>query len=538
MVNPIIFSASSRIGKISAEADEEFLFDCFVDVAALSELRQAGSPKMLLLGSTGSGKTALIRKIERDSSSASLIQLDEMALDYLGNSDVIQFLISIDVNLDLFFQALWKHVILIEFIRLKFQVSDEQRSKFVFSQIFEAFARDQRKQRGIEYLRKWESKFWISMDENIREITQNLEKTVNAELGLEVERFNARSGYARTLSSEKKSQLQRVARKFVAPELLSDLAKVIDTLAEHATKSEPSYILIDQLDENWIDPSIKYPLIRALIESLKSLRRIRDLKTVVALRSDLLEKVILETRNDGFQSEKYEDYIIRLRWDAKLLKRLINERINFLFRRKYNSENVMFEHIFSEKVTNTGKPFTAILDRSLMRPRDIINFVNMCLEASEGHTTVTRKAFGQAERDYSANRLTAMIEEWQNVVVGAGSLIDLLRGKREVFQMAEFCTGDLLDNLVNCFPAAPEHTKDSLWRLVEDATSKSVDPFDLACLLIEKLHLMGAVGVKYDVNLPYQFFFQTQKPLPNSHLTAQTKIRVHPMLHSALGIRS
>jgi predicted ABC-type ATPase len=49
---------------------------------------------MLLLGSTGSGKTSLIRKIEKDSESASLIQLDEMAMDYLGNSDVIQFLIS------------------------------------------------------------------------------------------------------------------------------------------------------------------------------------------------------------------------------------------------------------------------------------------------------------------------------------------------------------------------------------------------------------------------------------------------------------
>ena len=30
-----------------------------------------------------------------------------------------------------------------------------------------AFSRDQRKAKGLDYLRKWESKFWISMDENI-----------------------------------------------------------------------------------------------------------------------------------------------------------------------------------------------------------------------------------------------------------------------------------------------------------------------------------------------------------------------------------
>jgi|TARA_B110000908_G_C10236225_1_gene443482 hypothetical protein len=241
------------------------------------------------------------------------------------------------------------------------------------------------------------------MDENIREITENLETSINSELGVEVEKFTAKAGYARTLSAEKKSQLQRVARKFVAPELLTDLAKVVDTLAEHGTRTKPCFILIDSLDENWIDPSIKYPLIRALIENLKSLRRVSDLKTVVALRSDLLEKVVLETRDSGFQSEKYEDYIIRLKWDSTQLKALINKQINFLFRRKYNTQNVTFEDIFSEKLTNTGRPFSALLEKSLYRPRDIINFVNMCLEASEGTTSVSRKAFIQTERTYSAN---------------------------------------------------------------------------------------------------------------------------------------
>ncbi|GAA6209008.1 hypothetical protein NBRC116601_23010 [Cognatishimia sp. WU-CL00825] len=536
MQNPIVFNASSRIGRISAEADEEFLFECFVDVSALAELKEIGSPKMLLLGSTGAGKTAIIRKIEKEFARSNSIQLDEMALDYLANSDVIQFLVEIDVNLDLFFQALWKHVVLIEFIRLKFNVCDEQKSKFIFSQIFDAFKTDQRKQRGLEYLRKWESKFWISMDENIREITENLETSVSAELGSEIERFSARAGYARTLSAEKKSQLQRVARKFVAPELLTDLAKVVDTLAEHGTRVEPSFILIDSLDENWIDPSIKYPLIRALIESLKSLRRIHDLKTVVALRSDLLEKVILETKDAGFQSEKYEDYIVRLKWDSNQLKQLVNKRVNFLFRRKYNTQNITFEDIFTEKVTNSGSPFNALLDKSLYRPRDIINFVNMCLEAAEGSTTVTRKTFNQAEISYSANRLTAMVEEWQNVIVGSASLVELLKGKRATFTLSDFCTTKLLDDLVQNFPDSNNRSKDTLWQLVEEATTKTVEPFTLAGVLVEKLHLMGAIGVKISPNTPYQYFFQTQKPLPNNHLEPNTKIRIHPMIHSALGI--
>ena len=338
------------------------------------------------------------------------------------------------------------------------------------------------------------------------------------------------------MSAEKKSQLQRVARKFIAPQLLTDLAKVIDTLAEYDSKQQCSYILIDQLDENWIDESIKYPMIRALIESLKSLRRITDLKTIVSLRSDLLEKVILETRDSGFQSEKYEDYTIRLKWDATLLKELVNKRINYLFRRKYSTQNITFEDIFPEKVTNTGSPLSAILERSLMRPRDVINFVNFCLEASEGKTSVSRKPFAQAERVYSANRMNAMIEEWQNVVIGVEGLINTLKGKKASFPLSEFCTTEFLGTLVNNFPTSEKRSKDKLWRLVEEATSHNIEPFDLAACFIERLHLVGAIGVKYDPSLPYQYFFQTQKALPTTYLDPSTKVRVHTMIHSALGV--
>lgn len=124
---------------------------------------------------------------------------------------------------------------------------------------------------------------------------------------------------------------------------------MIDTLAEYDSKQQCSYILIDQLDENWIDESIKYPMIRALIESLKSLRRITDLKTIVSLRSDLLEKVILETRDSGFQSEKYEDYTIRLKWDATLLNELLNKRINYLFRKNIVRKTLHLKIFFLRK---------------------------------------------------------------------------------------------------------------------------------------------------------------------------------------------
>ncbi|WP_205957928.1 hypothetical protein, partial [Paracoccus salipaludis] len=158
------------------------------------------------------------------------------------------------------------------------------------------------------------------------------------------------------------------------------------------------------------------------------------------------------------------------------------------------------------------------------------------LEQSEGSTSVSRRSFTVAERSYSANRLTAMAEEWQNVILNADAVLNVLKGKREVFELSEFCTSDLLELLLKHYPNDAQGKPDELWQLVNDAMSRDVEPFELASTLISRLHLMGAVEVKYDPGLSYQFFFQTQKPLPTIQLEQSTKVKIHPMLHSALGV--
>ena len=66
------------------------------------------------------------------------------------------------------------------------------------------------------------------------------------------------------------------------------------------------YILVDRLDERWVDDSIRFRMIKALMETLKSFRKIRNLKILVALRQDVLERVVQETNDISFQREKFE----------------------------------------------------------------------------------------------------------------------------------------------------------------------------------------------------------------------------------------
>ena len=164
------------------------------------------------------------------------------------------------------------------------------------------------------------------MDENIKELTQTVEENIDAELSAEVSKFKSWAGYSRSLSKEKKSSLVARAKKRVNSSILLELGKVLEILSEFEGEgndkfSQGYYILIDKIDDKWVDDTIRYQMIRALIECLKSFRKIQNLKIIVALRSDVLERVFQESYHPGFQREKYDDYILRLKWDKTQLKK-------------------------------------------------------------------------------------------------------------------------------------------------------------------------------------------------------------------------
>ncbi|MEL6806774.1 MAG: hypothetical protein AAFO97_03250 [Pseudomonadota bacterium] len=536
--NPVIVAGSS-IGQVSAETDDEFLVECFVDHPVLEEISNPDSPKMIVLGNTGVGKTAMLRMVERKKEKCMRIEIDELSLNYVSNSDVIKFLHAIDVPTDRFFQALWKHIVCLEYIKLRYRVSNEDKSRSFFDRLREHFIADGAKQKALKYLERWDNKFWVNFDESAAEVTKQLENDISGSVGVELEKFKADAGYTKKISETKKQHLQQRLKKFVDADLLSELAGVINLLAEYnENENNCQYVLIDRLDENWVDANLRFRLIRSLIEALKSMRRIRDLKVIVALRADLMEKVILETKEEGFQSEKYSDYVARLTWSHDQLKTVVNKRINFLFRRKYTKENVFFEDIFPDKISKE-KPFPYVLDRTLHRPRDAISFVNYCLGQAAGKTVVNQTAAVSATRLYSAGRLEALVDEWRSVFPAIEPSIGVLRGRVQSFPLSELHTSDTVNQLMNDLFDRPQYQLDPLFGILDKSMNLGDGDgiFKVLRELIQRLHLIGAIGVNVAPSEPIHWFYKTQHRVPVATISLASKIRVHPMLHSALAIR-
>src|SRR5690606_5707600 len=98
------------------------------------------------------------------------------------------------------------------------------------------------------------------------------------------------------------------------------------------------YVLIDDLDKFIVEDDIRYKLLRALIETVKKFRAVRYVKFCIAMRSDILEAIFANTKGPGYQTEKYDDSIMDIRWSKDTLFRVVERRINEVFRRQYSRD--------------------------------------------------------------------------------------------------------------------------------------------------------------------------------------------------------
>ncbi|RWC26984.1 MAG: DNA repair ATPase [Mesorhizobium sp.] len=529
--NNHLITRDIRVGKNAAEEDEDLLYECFVGNTALNEVLDVSTNASILSGRTGSGKSAIIQYVTRNKNAA-FVSPSEMAMTHIANSDVLRFLHDIGADLNLFFQAVWKHALLVEFIRLRYKIRDEQQSRNWFLVILDRVKGDRSKARAIEYLREYAGSLWIEMDENVRQFTQTYEKRFLAELGVDISKFASKAGYGANLSNQNKSEYIARVRKIMNSEQLQDLSRVISLLAER-TDNDNYYILVDHLDERWIDDSLKYRMINSLVEALTKFRTIRNLKVIVALRSDVIERSIQENADSGFQREKFRDYVVAIEWDEKKLKELIDKRIGLTFRRKYSPQRqVLFEDIFADKVRGQ-MPYDYILDRTLLRPRDLISFVNECFKAADNKSSISPSDVYTAEVSYSQFRYEALVDEWRVAFPSLAAALEILRAKEISFKLSGLDESEV-DNIALEAVGQGKTATDPLTRSAAahcDAyTDHSRKQFIRTVAAV--LYRVGAVGLKLSPDEPVMYSHRGRAIIGVQEVGEGTGVRVVKMLHS------
>lgn len=528
------------VGDGTAEYDKEFIDNCFFDHPTFHSLTQRTNQKRFIYGRTGVGKSAFLQRIEDTQEKSVSLDLSEIALDYLINNDALRFLSELGINLEPFFQALWKHMVCLEFIKLKFKITDRDKSVTFFEGVKKRFSKDNSKARALAYLDKFATNFWVDTDKIIEELTTSVSNKIDAEAGGEYKKFRTKINFMKNMSREKKESLKQRLKHFINAETLGELNQVMTLLKSYDTNSsEMHYILIDGIDENWVDESIRYNMIRSLIEIQKPLRRLTDLKVIVALRADIFERVMQESTDPGQQREKYSATLSHVRWDKSQLKKLIDIRISHSCKSLYTGQTVTFDDVFSHNI-GRERPFDYLVDRTLLRPRDIITFVNECLKQARGQSSVLRKHVIDAEREYSRIRVEALQQEWKSALPCLEYLLEFIASRKHRFILKELLTADEVEVLIlngselhSTYPNDPvyEFTA-SNWKTWEDVR----DSPRLRSLVAAELYRVGAVGLKPSSSDRVLYSHRDAPTLAGRQIDQDTSVHVHKFLHLGMNV--
>lgn len=536
--NPVTIRQNFKIGELDAESDTILLDKCFIDSGYLKKLLDPHDNSSVVRGRTGAGKSALLHMVMSHAYKCRRLDPNDISIRFLEQSDIIAFFEALSVNLDMFYKILWRHILIMELLKLRHDIKSELDTNNFFTGIMSRLKKDEIKRKALEYFREWGDKFWIDTDAHLREITRKLERDTKASIGGELSGIELNAEYAKKLSEEQIVDVKKRATEVVSGLQIQKLNEILTLLAEYSfdDPQKKYFIVIDQLDENWAENETRYKFIRALIEEIKVFRKIKNIKIIVALRLDLLRSVFNLTRGSGFQEEKYESYILDIKWTPEQLTELVQKRINEVYRRQYTLDNVRIQDVFPKPKGGPAglAPIEYIIERTLLRPRDVLQYVNECFSIALDRERVSWGTIQKAESAYSLKRLRSLKEEWGDIYPSFEETVELLRNLPDKFSRTVIPRSNI-DSVIA--ELSIQETDDpcavSANRML-NGESKEADVINEILLC---LYNLGIVGFKVSSLTPYKWSFRDSTPATKNEIKRASGIKIHKMLHSALDIR-
>ncbi len=537
-----VFRKHDNVGAAAAENDSEFLAECFVDTGDLPLLLDKRNPKRIIVGRTGAGKTALLVGLTQSGCHVIKLSPHDLSLNFIATNKVIAFFEEAGVNLAPFYVLLWKHLLVVELVKEKYQIRDESSYKNFMCSIMGTIRkkRDRNKELALDYFEKWGQKFWQTTEERIQELTTRVEQSLSAGVKGALVGVTLNADGARKLSSEQRSEVKEHGLDAVSKVQIRELENMLMVLEENVFDDckNPYYVTIDTLDEDWADDRIKFKLIRSLIDVVNRFKRLSNVKIILALRQDLLYKVLHLETTAGFQEEKFKSLYLNLKWEKRDLEKVVEARINTLIRRRYTKGDVSFKDIFPHAVNGTP-PLDYMLERTFYRPRDIIVFVNDCLELCAGRTAISAAIIKEAEPGYSLERLQSVSNEWSTVLPDLAQTARLLYGLKAYTEVAQLTQEHLLAKFEELSFSLSEDSKDPITRALFGLyTSKSANFESIRNYFLREFYAVGLIGVKTSSTDSVSWARPTSSRLSPGQIRPSSGVVIHPMFYRALGVKA
>ncbi len=356
----------------------------------------------LVVGRKGSGKSAIflqIRDKERSKSRNVVLDLKPEGYQLIKFKELVLLSMQ-EGTLQHTITAFWEYILLLEICH-KVLENDKKRP-FSSSEQYEKYFELQRTYREEDYL--IEGDFSERMSRLILKINLRYKESYGNEQNVRLDN----------------TQITDLLYK-------SDILNLRNSLKDYLRFKDKIWLLFDNIDKGWPTSGIEHEdliIIRTLIDALRSIQRNFnreriEMYPIVFLRNDVYELLVRDTADKQKESKEMLDWI-----DSDLMRELIKLRILSSSEFKQDSFNelwisVCVSHYKGEETSQY------LIDRSLMRPRFLINLLNQCksFAINFNHKKIEVTDIEKGFAVYSSDLLTDINYEIQDILPEASDIL-------------------------------------------------------------------------------------------------------------------
>jgi len=412
------FLAMLDLGASTAENELPSLDEYYLETTA--HRRALRGEVRLVTGRKGSGKTAIFYRV-RDAIGRSKgnVVLDLRPEGYQLRKFKDAVLTKLQGGTaEHVITAFWEYVLLLEIART-LAVNDYKINKFDH-RLFEPY------QRLLAVLHRASISEEADFAERLNRLLQEIQQTYESKYGDAV-------------------QVTMLQPEISALIYKHDIHELRDHVFTYLAFKEQLWILFDNVDKGWPTTGLTGAdliILRTLLEAARKIEREanrRDVEahSLVFLRNDVYELLLDATPDRGKETRVNVDWT-----DRELLAELLRKRI---VRNDPDLDEKNFEDVWKEiaqPLVEGEDSSRFVLDRSLMRPRSLIDLVNHCLGVATSlrHTKITDDDIRKAVRTYSTDLITDISLEMRDVFPGAQDVPYSFIAAQQVFSPGELAT--------------------------------------------------------------------------------------------------
>jgi hypothetical protein len=303
---------------------------------------------------------------------------------------------------------------------------------------------------------------------------------------------------------------------------LEEVSALLEPLKDLLAKQKV-YIFVDELDRGWDGSEDAKQFVAGLFQAAIQINRLTPhLKIFVSLRRELYDN-IPEIYDDA---QKVRDLVREVTWTEENLRELIGRRIRRVYQLSPSADAAeCWNHIFAENLSyrKTGS-FKYVVDRTLFRPREIIQFCNQCIEHSEG-SIVDYGVIAKAEDAYSLDRLNDISAEFRFEYPGLREVFETFRGR--VYSMTRF---ELEMHCLEVVTGERRCPEAKIWL-------EGMDEQQLIAVLwgVGFIRALAIGGIRAEARSGSRYLGVHQ--LSSLNLLNIHQFTIHPMFHATLGLK-